>query len=60
MTTEELAKKAKETADTMAARLVKAYVASVMRQPECYLRDDLPDEDDFFAWVEGYDWSPEE
>ncbi len=48
---------AAQTAKVMAKRMTDAYVASVIAGIDSYTDDYLPDEDDFFAWVEGYDWT---
>lgn len=58
-TIEEIAERAEAVAKEMSARVVPAYIASVKRYPEGY-KDNLPDAEDFFAWLEGYDWSAPE
>lgn len=52
---EAMAQRAKEIAEKFVARAPIAYAASVKRYAEHY--DEMPDEDDFFAWLEGYDWA---
>lgn len=54
-TKEQLEARAKEVVEKFAARLVKAYPAWCVKYSKHYA--ELPDEDDFFAWIEGYDWS---
>jgi hypothetical protein len=50
---------ANKTALDMAERMKAAYLKSVARSLEYYDNVCVPDEDDFLAWVEGYDWSKE-
>lgn len=55
---ERLIKMAQEIAKTMAEKMQAAYVAAITKYAEDYANNDaLPDANDFFAWVENYDWS---
>jgi hypothetical protein len=41
-----------------ADRMAHAYADSVEKYAAEY-EGELPDVDDFFAWLEGYDWGPQ-
>jgi len=58
MTKDQAVKAAEEIAQKYAQRLVASYKQSVSNYFESYT--DLPDDDDFFAWVESYEWSDSE
>jgi len=58
MTKEQLIENAEKMARKYADRLVEKYVAGVTKYADDYITDgNDADDDDFFAWVEGYDWS---
>ena len=46
---------ARAIAEKLAAKMPAAYEDSVYKYLENY--EEPPDEDDFFAWLEGYDWA---
>lgn len=52
---DEYAKIAREIAERIAKRMPAAYEASVREYVEHYAEP--PSEDDFWAWLEGYDWA---
>ncbi len=56
MTDQDILKQARETAAAMAKRMQKAYLQSVKKSIDAYGDAYEPDEEDFFAWLEGYDW----
>jgi len=57
-TKEQIVAMAEQTAQARADAMVARYVASVESTANDYIEGDFePDIDDFFAWVEGYDWS---
>ena len=49
---------ARAVAQKYADRLVRCYVAGVIRYLDQYTQP--PDEEDFFAWLEGYEWNEPE
>lgn len=57
MDKDKLMEQAENTAEKMALRMQAAYIRSVERNSHYYIDAQGADEDDFFAWLEGYDWS---
>lgn len=55
MSKKDYPKIAREIAEKFAARMPKAYESSVAKYLKHY--DEPPDEDDFWGWLEGYDWA---
>lgn len=56
MNSSSIVEKAKETAKRMAERVEKAYIKAVTDNLDAYDSEMQPDEEDFFAWAEGYGW----
>ena len=50
----ELLEIARTTIEKMASVMTRDYLASVEENIDDYSEDYLPNEDDFFAWVEGW------
>ena len=46
---------ARAVAQKYADRMVRGYTACVVKYLSDY--EDPPDDDDFFAWLEGYEWN---
>jgi hypothetical protein len=61
MTKEEIKAMAQKTAEEMVKRAVAGYVKTCDEWAETYIENgDKPDEADFFAWMEGFDWSKQD